>query len=152
MVIAMVEMVFALMLIHAVNLEDKLSPENAQMIQMMLNVVIIFLVQLMMEEREIVYLVVNVMGTKLVENVQEVMISFVVLVPQMLIIPIMDHALEEVVLALMLIILIVTLKLLLVNAQVQITLDVVLQEKDIYGTLTKMNTQMFFSKYPARVQ
>jgi hypothetical protein len=152
MVNATEELVFVSILINVVVMVVKLSLENAQVIQMMLNAVIIFLVQLMMEEQEAVYLVVNVMGTKLLANVHEVMISFVVLVPQMLIIPIMDHALEEVVLALMLIILIVTLKLLLANAQVQITLNVVLQEKDIYGTLTKMNTQMFFSKYPARIQ
>ena len=69
-------------LIPVVIMEVKLSLENAQVIQMMLNAVIIFLVQLMMEEQEVVYLVVNAMEKKLVENVQEVLISNVVLVIQ----------------------------------------------------------------------
>ena len=53
---------------------------------------------LMMEEKEVVYLLVNVVVRQLVENVQEVQISNVVLVIQQ-IQHIMDHAMEEVVLA-----------------------------------------------------
>jgi len=59
----------------------------------------------------------------------------------------MDHALEEVVLALILIILNAILKLFLVNAQVVITLDVVLEGLDIHGMLTKMNTPKLFAQY-----
>jgi len=75
-------MVFVSILLPVVNLVVLLSLENVHPIQMILNVVIIFLVQLMMEEKEIVYFLLNVVVTKLVENVQEVMISNVVLVPQ----------------------------------------------------------------------
>ena len=58
---------------------------------------------------------------------------------------------EEVVLALILIKLNAILKLLQINAQVQITLDVVLQEINLHGILTKVNTPKFFSVYLDRV-
>ena len=75
----MAEMVFVSVLINVVIMEVKLSQENVQVTQIVLNAVIIFVAQLMMEEKEIVYLLVNVMVKKLVENVQEVAISNVVL-------------------------------------------------------------------------
>ena len=57
----------------------KVSPENVQAIQMVFNVVIIFLVKLMMEEQVNVYLLINVLVKPLVENVLEGMILNVVL-------------------------------------------------------------------------
>ena len=76
---AMVEVVFVSVMINVIVMEVKVSLENVNMIQKVSDVVIIFLVQLMMEEQELVHLVINVMVKKLVENAQEVEISNVVL-------------------------------------------------------------------------
>ena len=71
-------MVFVSVLVPVVVMEVKFTPENALMIQVILNVVIIFFVQPMMEEEEIVYLVINVMVKFFTENVPVVVISNVV--------------------------------------------------------------------------
>ena len=76
---AMVEVVFVSVMINVIVMEVKVSLENVNMIQKVSDVVIIFLVQLMMDEQELVHLVINVMVKKLVENAQEVEISNVVL-------------------------------------------------------------------------
>ena len=119
------------------------------MIQMMLNVVMIFLVQLMMEEKEVVYFLINVMVKKLVENVQEVIISYVVLEK---IHHLTGHAMEEEVLALMWIIPVAIPKLLLAYVQVQIMSNVVLQEVHLHGILIKESTLKLFVQYLGLIQ
>jgi hypothetical protein len=148
MVNARVEVVFASKIVPVVVTVVKVSLENAQVIQMILSVVIIFLAQLMMEEKENVYLVVNAVVIKLVENAQEVMISNVASETQLhhQIIHIMDHAMEGVVLVLILIILLAALKLLLANAKVEIMFYAVLQEESLHGILTKVNTKKLFAQ------
>jgi uncharacterized membrane-anchored protein YitT (DUF2179 family) len=78
MINAVAELVFVSKLVPVVVMVVKVFLENAQAIQMMLNVAIIFLAMLM-EKVEIVFLVVNVVGKVLADYVQGVMISNVVL-------------------------------------------------------------------------
>ena len=61
--------------VNAAVLAVQLIQENVQVIQIVLNVVIIYLVEQMMEELENVYFLINAVEIALVENVQEELIS-----------------------------------------------------------------------------
>ena len=66
---ALEEVVYVLILVHEPVMEEHIRLEIVQVIQKMLNAVIIYLVNLVMEELEHVHLLAVV--TQLVDNVQE---------------------------------------------------------------------------------
>lgn len=78
MVHAVAEMVFASIPVNAAVTEVLLSPENVQVIQIVSNVAIIYLVKETMEEVELVYFQTNAVEILPVENVLEEIISNVV--------------------------------------------------------------------------
>jgi hypothetical protein len=69
------EQVYVSIQVDAAVLVVQLIQENVQVIQIVLNVVIIYLVEQMMEELENVYFLINAVEIPLVENAQEEIIS-----------------------------------------------------------------------------
>ena len=134
-----VEVVYALIQEHAVLLEAQFIQENAQVIQIVLNAVIISLVDQMMEKTENVYFLVNAVELVSVENALEEMILNAALVPEVLLMEVhlkinsLDHAQAVVELVLILKLFLAKRVLFLVNVQEEVMLNVALLDLDLHG-------------------